>query len=148
MGKPDRLLAGTILQLQTGTPNPSWYGPQLWQTIAYQTNNTGVYPQLVSLGRVADIVVTQHQQMPGGNLYAMTVTHQNGISTWVFGIGQFPPRTEYASFNVGAPSTLTPLPSPGTAATPAPAAPTGATPPVEKPSATSESCKKFPNLCP
>jgi hypothetical protein len=144
---PRQALAGTILQLQTGTPNPSWYGPELWQIIAYQTNNTGVYPQLAALGRVVDIVVTQHQQMPQGDLYAMTAKHQNGISSWVFGIGRVPPRTEYASFNIGAPSTPTPLPSPSTA-TPPPTGPTGPTPPVEKPGAASESCKKFPNLCP
>lgn len=133
---PRQALAGTIVQLQTGTPNPAWYGPQLWQTIAMQTNNTGVYPQLVSLGAVTNIVITQHQVLPGGNLYSMTATHQSGTSTWLFGIGNYPLRTEYASFNVTPPSQA-PQPQP----LPAP-------PPSGAPGPQSDSCKKFPNLCP
>jgi len=133
---PRQALAGTIVQLQTGTPNPAWYGPQLWQTIAMQTNNTGVYPQLVNLGAVTNIVITQHQVLPGGNLYSMTATHQWGTSTWLFGIGNNPLRTEYASFNV---SSLSQLPQPQ----PLPTAP-----PSGPPGPQSDSCKKFPNLCP
>jgi hypothetical protein len=46
---PRSILSQVILQLQTGTPNPQWYGPQLWQTIAAQTGNTGIYAALVQL---------------------------------------------------------------------------------------------------
>lgn len=134
---PRSALAGTIHQLQTGTPNPAWYSPQLWMTIAQQTNNTGIYPQLVALGQVKGIVVNQSQQLPGGHVYSMTATHQNGISQWTFGIGLYPPRTEYANFIVGAAAANPePLPKP----------PPG--PPPEQPGPASESCKKFPNLCP
>lgn len=134
---PRQVLAGAILQLQTGMPNPSWYGAQLWQTIAMQTGNSGLYPQLAALGPVTNIVINQVQQLPGGSLYAMTASHQKGASTWYLGIAGN--RIEYANFNIGGfPVTSNPDPLP----TP----PSGK--PKEVPGAQSDSCKKFPNLCP
>ncbi len=52
---PEGILAEVISQLQTGTPNPSFYGIQLWQMISMQTAGRGIYPQLVQLGDVQDI---------------------------------------------------------------------------------------------
>ena len=134
---PRQVLGGVIAQLQTGRPNPAWYGQQLWQTIAFQTNNSGVYPQLVSLGPVNNVVINQTQQLPGGILYAMTASHQNGTSSWYFGIAAN--RVEYANFTIGAfPAT--------TNADPLPKPPPGKK--SEDPGPQSESCRKFPNLCP
>ncbi len=139
---PRQILQGVIIQLQTGTPNSMWYGAQLWQTIAMQTGNSGVYPQLVQLGQVTNITVTQQQQMPQGMLYAMTVQHMNGQSTWSFGISSLSNRIEYANFNVGA--STQPLPSPAPSPSPKPQP----TPPAGTPAdGTSQACKKFPNLC-
>lgn len=141
---PRPILAGMISQLQTGTPNPMWYGVQLWQTIALQTGYTGVYPQLVQLGPVQNVVVTQQQPLPQGWLYAMTAQHSNGQSTWQIGISIMSNRIEYANFNVGWSPTPFPLPT-----NPAPSPSPGPSPtPEPDPSArNSEACRKFPNLC-
>ncbi len=134
---PRQILANVINQLQTGTPNPQFYGQLLWYTIAQQTNNSGVYPALSQLGSVTDIQVNQQQQMPGGILFSMTAKHQNGGSSWNLGISQVTNRIEYANFSVSAQSM--PLPDPGSGgSTPAP------TQPADK---SSPACQKFPNLC-
>ncbi len=167
---PRQILAGMILQSQTGRPNPLWYGQELWQTIAVQTGNTGYYPQLAQLGLVQNIIVTQQLPLPAGVLYAMSAQHQFGVSYWVFGISSLTNRIEYASFVYGpnavpyqlpgvqsaAPATPAPAPSVGNPASPSAgksakskAAPpkadddAGSTPPA----AQSEACKKFPNMC-
>jgi hypothetical protein len=134
---PRQLLGGVIQQLQTGTPNPSWYGPQLWQTIAIQTNNTGIYPPLVQLGPVANITVTNQIQLPAGPVFSMTVQHQNGVSTWNFGISTTTNRIEYANFNMG--NNAMPLPNPNP--TPSPGNPNPNPNPGSSPA-----CQKFPNL--
>src|SRR3954468_193926 len=99
---PRQILAAVIQQMQTGTPNPTWYGVQLWQTIAMQTNNSGVYMQLVQLGPVTNIVVNGQTHLPGGPLSSMVAQHQGGVSTWLLGISLYTNRIEYANFNIGA----------------------------------------------
>lgn len=147
---PRQILAAVIQQLQTGTPNPTWYGVQLWQTIAIQTNNTGVYMQLVQLGPVTNVVVNGQTQLPAGPVYSMVAQHQGGVSTWLLGISLYTNRIEYANFNIGAvPQQLPPQPAP----LPQTSAPTpGTTPdpptnPAPAASSASEACRKFPNLC-
>jgi hypothetical protein len=168
---PRQILNGVILQGQTGRPNPLWYGQELWQTIAIQTGNTGYYPQLAQLGLVQNIVVTQQLPLPAGILYAMSVRLQYGVSHWVIGISSLTNRIEYASFVYGpnsvpfqlpgvqaqAPAPATPQSAPsvdGPAANPD--RPAGGKPGAAKPeapaaqapsAATSEACKKFPNMC-
>jgi hypothetical protein len=151
---PRNILAGVISQVQTGTPNPAWYGPQLWHTIAMQTGNTGIYPQLLVLGPVTNISLLQQQELPQGWLFAMTATHLLGESNWILGIDRFSNRIEYVSFYVGpGPNTL---PHPG----PTPPVVTGPTPPpTPRPAPNpdppnpgpavqdSEACRKFPLLC-
>jgi len=147
---PRQILAAVIQQLQTGTPNPTWYGGQLWQTIAIQTNNSGVYVQLAQLGMVTNVVVNGQTQLPAGPVYSMVAQHQGGVSTWLLGISLYTNRIEYANFNIGAvPQQLppppvqlpqTPAPTPGSAPNP----PTNSRPAA---SGTSEACRKFPNLC-
>ena len=56
---PRQILGAMIYQVSTGTPNPNWYDDQLWQTIALQTGNTGIYPQLRQLGVVQNVTLTQ-----------------------------------------------------------------------------------------
>jgi hypothetical protein len=151
---PRQVVQNVILQLQTGSLNPSWYGLQLWQTIALQTNNTGIYPQLVQLGPVVSAQVTQQIQLPTGALYAISVQHANGVSLWQLGISTLTNRIEYAHIDPlpglsiaagAAPPSPPPLPSttPSGTATPAPS---GTSPPGTA-DPTSEACKKFPNLC-
>ena len=141
---PRQILAGMISQLQTGTPNPMWYGAQLWQTISLQTGYTGVYPQLVQLGPVQNVVVTQQQPLPQGWLFAMTAQHSNGQSTWQIGISSMSNRIEYANFNVGWSPTPFPLP---TNPAPSPSPEPGPTPRPDPSARDSEACRKFPNLC-
>src|SRR5262249_9711287 len=119
-GDPRQILAGMIAQLQTGTPNPMWYGPQLWQTIAMQTGGSGIYPPLAQLGPVQNVTITQQQQLPQGWLVAMTARHSNGQSTWLIGIGSMSNRIEYANFNVGPSATPFPLPNPNPSPSPQP----------------------------
>ena len=102
---PRQILGAMIYQVSTGTPNPNRYGAQLWQTIALQTGNTGIYPQLRQLGVVQNVTLTQWVPLPAGILYAMTVQHAFGQSYWVMGIGTFTNRIEYASFTAGPAST-------------------------------------------
>lgn len=148
---PRQILMAVIQQLQTGTPNITWYGPQLWQTIAMQTGNSGVYPQLVQLGQVTNVVVSGQTQLPAGPVYSLVAQHLNGVSTWQLGISLYTNRIEYANFNVGNPAPqplpAQPVPLPRTAApTPgsAPNPPSEPPTPVDK---ASEACRKFPNLC-
>jgi hypothetical protein len=150
---PQQILAGVIQQLQTGSPNPSWYGGQLWMTIASQTNNSGQYPALAQLGPVQNINVVNQVQMPTGPVYSMVAQHANGTSTWTLGISTYTNKIEYANFNINAaqpplppqPPTTTPIitgPPPTPGATPNPPA---GPPPTASPS--SPACQKFPNLC-
>jgi hypothetical protein len=147
---PRQILAAVIQQLQTGTPNPTWYGPQLWQTIAFQTNNSGVYMQLVQLGTVTNVVLNGQTQLPAGPVYSLMVQHQGGVSAWLLGISLYTNRIEYANFSIGsAPQQLPPQPVP-VPTTPAPTVGSTPTPPTPSPtpaSPTSEACRKFPNLC-
>jgi hypothetical protein len=146
--QPDarEVLRGVILQFQTGTPNPLWYGQELWRTAAMQTGNTGVYPLLRQLGPVQNIRITEQLPLPTGMLYAMTASHQNGQSNWHLGISSITNRIEYARFEVG--QAAQPLPSPGPAQ---PLPSQGPTPSPRQPdpstAETSAACKKFPNLC-
>lgn len=150
---PRAVLAEMIRQAQTGTMNPYWYGPQLWQTIAAQTGNTGIYPQLVQLGPVQNIFVTQQLQLPQGQLFAMTAQHLQGQSRWIFGVSNFSNRIEYANFNVSHTAAPPPLPAPFPSPTPIPASdPEDGSSDSSPPSSStepenSEACKKFPNLC-
>ena len=138
---PRQILRGVIQQAQTGRPNPAWYGSQLWQLIALQTNGSGIYPQLVQLGVVRDVTITAQLPLPTGIVYGMSVQHAKGQSYWEFGISSITNRIEYASF-VADPRTQVdqePLPEPRPRPTPPPAPAPGA--------GSSEACKKFPNLC-
>jgi hypothetical protein len=135
------ILRQVISQLQTGSPNPTWYGIQLWNTIAFQTGNTGIYPQLVLFGPVNNITITQQQPLPTGMLYSATVKHQNGTSTWILGISSLTNRIEYANVNFG--GIPQQIPS-GASNVPAGPNPPSNPPPEDK---TSPACQKFPNLC-
>lgn len=137
---PRNILASMIQQLQTGTPNPTWYGPQLWQTIAMQTGGSGYYPALAALGPVTNINVVSSQGLPGGAIFNLIATHQAGQSTWFMGIGTMSNRIEYANFNVG--SSLPPqqIPNPTSTPTPNPAPPTN-------PGSSGGACSLYPDLC-
>lgn len=133
---PQAILGGVINQLQTGTPNPGWYSPYMWGLIAAQTGNSGIYPQLASLGPVQNISLVKTQALPNGTLYALSATHGAGKSEWLLGIGTFTNRIEYAEFKVGSPVSIpNPIPPKPTPDNPTP-----------KP-ADSDACKQFPNLC-
>jgi hypothetical protein len=147
---PRQILMAVIQQLQTGTPNWTWYGPQLWQTIAMQTGNSGIYPQLAQLGQVTNVVLNGQSQLPAGPVYSLVVQHQQGVSTWLLGISLYTNRIEYANFNIGStPQQLPPPPLP-LPQTDAPTPGSVPNPPSSAPpqtSGTSEACKRFPNLC-
>lgn len=150
---PQQILGAVIQQLQTGTPNPGWYGGQLWMMIANQTNNSGMYVPLAQLGPVQNISLLNQVQLPSGPLYSLSAQHSGGISTWTIGISVYTNRIEYANFNIN--GSQPPLPPPPITTTPIATAPvsmpgTTPTPPVGPPptaSPTSDACKKFPTLC-
>ncbi len=129
----EQVLREFISQMQTGTPDASFIGPQLWQAIAAQTNNTGVYPQLVQLGSIRKVEVVARRDLPAGPVYSMKVTHSGGESNWIIGISTISRKLEYASagFNAAAPTSLPPQPEP-----------------PDSSDNTSDACRKFPNLCP
>lgn len=138
---PQSVVTQVIQQLQTGTPNPQWYGAAVWQAVALQTGNTGLYVPLLQLGPVTSTTVTQRIPLPTGMLYAITVQHQSGMSSWVIGISTVTRRIEYLHFDLGgAPQNL---PSNTPSAVPSqPNPPSNPAPPQPSPA-----CQKFPNLC-
>ncbi|WP_221145094.1 hypothetical protein [Rhizobium lentis] len=142
---PRQVLATLILQLQTGTPNPGLIGPQLWQTIAMQTNNSGIYPPLQQLGQVTGINLIQQIPLPNGAAFVMAVQHQNGQSNWQIAISQMSGKVEYAGFNIGQ---LPPRPNPNPNPNPNPIpTPTPDPPPGPGPITPSDACAKYPDLC-
>jgi hypothetical protein len=141
---PRQILASVIQQLQTGTPNPQWYGVQLWFTIAQQTGNTGRYGQLARLGPATNITLTQTTRLPAGRLYALIAQHQRGMSVWVLGISDVTNRIEYANFQAGAAQQPLPDPQPPTGSGDSP--PESGSPGPSSPG-TSEACRKYPSLC-
>ena len=163
---PVPVLNGMIFQFQTGTPMQNWYSPQLWQLIAIQTNNTGIYYPLQQFGAVSNIVVNGWIELPVGRIYSMTAFHMNGRSDWRIGINKFTDRVEYADIAFGQnqpyplPSTTPintqpfpqpgptgPVPYPGTPQ-PGPTTPGPTTPgPTQPDPGTSEACKLYPDLC-
>lgn len=140
---PRQILASVIQQLQTGTPNPGWYGPQVWGVIAAQTGNSGYYPQLASLGPVSSVNLVSSQGLPGGAIFQMVANHQYGHSAWFIGIGNLSNRIEYANFNVGNSLPSNPVPNPTPSPTPTPT-PTPTPPTTGSPD---DSCSLYPNLC-
>jgi hypothetical protein len=155
---PRVILSGMIQQLQQGRPDPSWYGPQLWQLMAMETGGSGVYPVLAALGQVRDIAVLQQNPLPGGFVYVMTAQHVGGVSHWMLGIGTASRRIEYAQAQFvpegglpGGPPGRAPAPPPGglgnPAPQPAPPGPSNAPPRLAPPTSQSEACRRFPNLC-
>ena len=142
-GNPRQILVGMILQLQTGTTDPAWYGEPLWQTLITQAGKTGI-PALRKLGPVQDIFVVRQQQLPRGWIYSMTAQHSSGQSAWLLGISSVSNRVEYADFDVGAPVTAPLLPNPSPPGQPLAGA-GNAPPQVAAPG--SDACKRFPKLC-
>ena len=134
----EQILTSVIQQFQTGQLNPNWYGFQLWQTIAAQTWNTGVYPQLVNLGPVESVQVLDQIQLPAGPVYRMMAEHRNGASYWDLGISYWTGRIEYGNFYVGS----SPAPLPTEAPTP-----TGPSPRPNPGGQDHPGCQKFPNMC-
>jgi len=118
-GNPRQILVGIILQLQTVTPEPAWYGEQVWQSLITQAG----IPALRKLGPVQDIFLAGQQQLPRGWVYSMSAQHPKGQSAWLLGISTTSNRIEYADFDVGAPVAAPPLPN------------------------SSDACKRFPRLC-
>ena len=146
---PREILRGVITQAQTGRPNPNWYGAELWQLIAYQTNYSGFYPQLAQLGTVRDVTVTEQLPLPTGAIYAMTARHAKGTSYWEIGISTLTNRIEYASFRAEAGAAPAPLPLP----LPDDDVDRRPPPPAREPASggkiasTTDACRKFPNMC-
>ena len=144
---PRQILAGVIAQLQNGQPNPAWYGPQLWQTIAMQTGGTGFYPLLAQGGPVTNVQVTQEQRLPNGVMYQLTSSQANGLQLgWTMGLSTMYGRIEFLNFNfVSNPIPVGPTPGPVTPPTPRPTPNPGGGNPT--PSTPSEACERFPDLC-
>jgi hypothetical protein len=140
------VLRQVIQQLQTGTPNPQWYGTELWQVIALRTGGTGISPPLIQLGLVTNVVVTEQIPLPTGVLYAITAQHQNGTSIWVLGISTLTNKIEYADVSIGSTPQALPSRQPSTAPSIS-SQPNPPSNPVPSQTSSSSACQKFPNLC-
>lgn len=149
---PRMILQGVIQQLSTGTPNPTWYGPQLWAAILAQTGNSGIYPQLVTAGLPTSIMVIQQQQLPQGIIFKMQSQHASGMGfEWLLGLNAFGNRIEYMisnSLQTYVPGQVpnpfpNPNPNPGPNLPPTPAPNPGPT--TIQPGGSS--CERFPDLC-
>ncbi len=98
---PRAVVYQLIDQLQTGEARPVDLAPAVRQVIAEQTGNTGRYPSLVRLGIVTHVSVDSTTPMQRGTLYALTATHDKGVSTWQVGIAAETQRIEYVEFKIG-----------------------------------------------
>ncbi len=149
---PRMILQGVIQQLSSGTPNPTWYGPQLWATIAAQTGGSGFYPQLAAAGVPTNIVVLQQQQMPQGVIFRMQSQHASGTGfEWLLGLNHFGNRIEYMNSNPLQANLPGPGPNPNPPPNPNPA-PLPNPAPVPNPGRTTippsgSACDRFPGLC-
>jgi len=153
---PEPIVLGVIQQLQTGTPNPTWYSPDLWQTLAIQTGDTGKYPALIAIGAPIHVYQQQQQPFPTGLIYALKVQHSSGISLWNIGVSFRTQRIELLVFNIdssqaGSPAFPQASPSPyGNFATSRKGL-EGAGPDISLPAAppvpNTDACSRFPNLC-
>ena len=148
------VLGSVIWQLQNGFPNPNWYGPQLWTTMAVQTGNSGVYPPLRQAGVATRIDLLKDMRLPLGSVFFLTSHHQAGAFLWEVGVNGATNRIEYLTFQP-APRDNPPTISTRPPATPTdnPTTPTGGSdapapkvPPSSGP-ASDEACRKFPLLC-
>jgi hypothetical protein len=146
------ILGQMIYQLQTGAPNPTWYGPELWSTICAQTGCTGYYAQLAGLGAVQRVDLNASAQLPAGAIYSLTAHQANGNSQWIIGVSRLNNRIIYANFC----TCQTPYPLPAPQAPQAPNVvqrpdvvnPNNDNPaPLPQTVTESEACRKFPNLC-
>ena len=154
---PQRLLANVIHQLQTGTVARDGYSPEVWKTISQQTGGTGQYPYLEKLGSVSSIAIVESTPKPQHTVYAMTATHQRGVSTWQLWVAKSTERVDWLSFRVtNNPPPAAPTTEPSTTGLslkrppPAPSAPAAPASPQALPTTAnspSEACRKFPNLC-
>lgn len=143
---PKITLQGLIQQLSTGTPNPTWYSPQLWAAIAAQTGGTGYYYQLAAAGPPGTITVSEQMVMPQGVLYKMRSKHSSGLTVeWLLGLNTFTNRIEYLNSNPvsGVTTAPGPFPDPDPVGKPKPNPDDDKTtiPPKD------DACTKFPGLC-
>jgi hypothetical protein len=152
---PEPIVLGVIQQLQTGTPNPTWYSPDLWQTLAIQTGNTGKYPALIAIGTPIQVYRQQQQPFPTGLIYALKVQHSSGISLWNIGVSFRTQRIELLVFNIDASPTGSPT-APQASSSPygnfvgSRKGLEGASPdmrPGAPPIPNTDACSRFPNLC-
>ncbi len=101
---PKPILGQLISAFQyCGPPQVYQYlGIQLYQTIAFQTNNTGCYANIAAAGPIASMQVINVNQLPAGPVFAVRVRHQSGIvADWYIGLSNYTGRVEYLTF-VGA----------------------------------------------
>jgi hypothetical protein len=161
---PKQVLSNVISQLQTGKLKREWYGDNTWKTLQGATDRNGVVRGLAGLGRIFHIDVTNKVDLAAGTVYAMTVQHQRGRSTWHLGINTRIDRIAYLASAWGG-RRLGPLPAQPvlkpTADDPPAAPPNPPSPDPEVPSPNpkapdpslrgpdeaSPACRKFPNLC-
>jgi hypothetical protein len=134
-----------IGDLQSGRVD--WYSlsPQLAQTISYQTQGTGRYPQLIALGEPKVVFLISSQPVPYGIVCNYRVEFTSAALNWTLAFGRnimvaaaFGP----ADPPIGA-STTPPANPP-----PAPGGGGGTDPPGGSvPAGTVEACRLYPNLC-
>lgn len=153
----ETLLRQVIGQLQTGTPNPFWYDPTVWQALAIKTQGSGILPDLALLGQVNYTKTLLKLNLPAGVLLGASAQHQFGFSVWVLGFNTVTRRIVYLDYRVGGDPNALPYdpytspPPPPPVASREPSSPPNSlpSPPANPPpkSSSSDACKRFPDLC-
>lgn len=93
-----------------GAPSPL-LSKEMQQVVAQQTNNTGIYAQLKSVGALQKVEVTSQQTLPKGKFYVVRSHHKSGYVDWLFGVGGISGLVEVITFQQG-------IGAPGAAAEP------------------------------
>jgi hypothetical protein len=100
----------TLIQAFQNCGPPQVYqmlSPQLFQTVAQQTNGQGCYQQIRAAGPVLDAQVLDQRQFAIGPLYVIRVTHQTGAVDWFIGFNQVTGKVELLTFQSAVSSTPT-----------------------------------------
>ena len=166
---PRPVLSTLITAFQQCGPPQAYtlLSPFLFTLVSQQTNNMGCYAAMAAAGRITDMQVIDSAMFPAGPLYIVRVTHVAGSPVdWFIGFDKFSSQVIYLTFQSGSPGS-----SPSVAAgadrnanlglvkppskrdDDASSSDDDPTKPDDEPKPsnkkkTTDSCKKFPQMCP
>ena len=117
------------------------FGQQVAQAIQIQTNGTGCYAWLRTIGDIQELQKTSDTQLPDGAVVSFTARHVTSFAFWTIGISRITGRVEVLTVNPGGAIPLNVRVEGGTNPTPQPVPPPPPPPNFEK------ACEMFRDMC-